>query len=623
MSRSTAQLSLFDLGAVPAPVADEASLAMIGIRVAETGESVGAMTNQLGTASIVAVATAIWKEGVLGIAILASPGDAWWVSATTVVRSPTEVSAALSAATVVIGHDVKTQAHCWRKYGIQLPPRIFDTMVAAHLCCVPTHKLALRGLADHLVSQSSRDVERRDEGPDDEDVVAPAANELATTADQCMRRAVEEARMAAGLQPILAERMKREGVDRLFGGVEMPLLHVLYEMERDGTALDTVHLARVSAELSARMLELELGIFELSKHRFNVESPRQLARVLFDELKIPSHKLHRTRGGDISTSAWSLSDVRDSHPILPLVMEHRELAKLKGTYTDALPALLDPVDGRLHTTFNQVNTVTGRLSSTNPNLQNVPITSAVGRRVRQAFVARPGGLVISADYSQVELRILAHLANDAALIAAFDRGEDIHARTAANVYGVGLDAVTGEQRGHAKRINFGLAYGMGAQSLASSTGMSVREAHEFINRYFRGFPAVYQWIERTKREARQTGHVTTLMGRRRYFPDLLASSGVSADRRARAERLAINTPVQGSAADVIKIGMIKLQHRLRLEKLDTRMVLQVHDELVFDVPENERDRAAQVIREEMCHAVTMRAKLDISMQIGPNWDEAV
>ena len=274
----------------------------------------------------------------------------------------------------------------------------------------------------------------------------------------------------------------------------MPLLQVLFEMEHDGVTIDTPYLQTLSTELGQTISQLEKRIFVHSSKPFNVGSPAQLSKVLFEELGLPTDKLNKTwRGGNISTSVWSLDVIKALHPIIPLVLEHRELSKLKGTYTNALPAILSPRDGRLHTTFAQVNTATGRLSSLNPNLQNIPIVTEMGRRVQQVFIARNGGIIISADYSQIELRVVAHLANDAALIAAFERGEDIHARTAATVYGVGLDQVTAEQRGHAKRLNFGMIYGMGAKSLAASTGMTLQAAKDFIVRYFHGFPAVYRW----------------------------------------------------------------------------------------------------------------------------------
>jgi DNA polymerase-1 len=348
---------------------------------------------------------------------------------------------------------------------------------------------------------------------------------------------------------------------------------------------------------------------------FNVGSSQQLGKVLYQTLGLPVKLGDDDRNP--STGAHTLDNLRDLHPIVPLVMEHRELGKLFGTYADALPRLVNPMTGRVHTSFNQAVVVTGRLSSSNPNLQNIPITTELGRRVRKGFVARPGGSVLSADYSQVELRLLAHLAGDPALRAAFERGEDVHASTAAAIFGVPVAQVSAEQRGFAKRINFGIAYGMGAYSLARSTGMTEAEAERFIAQYFKRFHRVRAWLDNTKRKMATLGYVDTLYGRRRPFQDM--ADRTPAERK-RNERLAINHPVQGTAADVVKLAMIKLHDRLRAGGFASQMTLQVHDELVLDVAADEVDAMRALVKTEMEGAVPLSVPLAADVGVGPNWD---
>jgi DNA polymerase-1 len=423
------------------------------------------------------------------------------------------------------------------------------------------------------------------------------------------------------LVDVLQPKVSALGLDRLLNEVEFPLIPVLVDMELAGVAIDLPFLAQLSKEMTARMHQLEAQIYALAGRVFNIGSPQQLSTVLYRVLGLQVDVSGGKAGGDEdqlpSTRAHRLEGLRDQHPIVPLVLEQRELAKLLSTYVDALPALVNPETGRVHTHFNQAVVVTGRLSSTNPNLQNVPIATDMGRRVRQAFIGAQGAQVMSSDYSQVELRVLAHLAGDAVLRAAFQRGEDIHKSTAAAVYHIPLAQVTAEQRAFAKHINFGIAYGMSAHSLARSTGMTDEQAERFMADYFRRYAGVRRWLDATKRQLMRERYVSTLFGRRRPFSNM--RDRTSSEVR-RAERLAVNHPVQGTAAEVVKIAMIKLHRSLQAGGYHARLTLQVHDELVLDVPREEANDVRELLRKEMEQALPLSVPLKADVAVGDNWD---
>jgi len=419
-------------------------------------------------------------------------------------------------------------------------------------------------------------------------------------------------RLVAHLEP----QLRAQKLDRLNQDIEVPLIGVLSSMELEGVAIDLDRLKQLSHDLGAKLFELERDIVALAGHTFNINSTQQLAKVLFEELKLPSGA--RTKMG-YSTSSDVLELLRGRHEIVAKVLEYRELIKLKSTYVDGLPELINPQDGRVHTSFNQTVVATGRLSSTGPNLQNIPIRSELGRLIRAAFVpGRPGWLLLAADYSQVELRVLAHLCGDPGLTAAFLADQDIHSATAAKVFGVETAAVTSNQRRIAKVINFGILYGMGGQAVARQGEVSRHEGDAFIAQYFATFPDVRQFIDQTKREATEQGYVTTLAGRRRSMPEL---QDPRREVRAGAERAAVNAPVQGSAADIIKIAMIRLQQQFRERHLASRMILQVHDELVFEVPEAEVTAVALLVRETMEGAMQLSVPLKVEVKVGSNWAE--
>ena len=497
-----------------------------------------------------------------------APSSDWSLDATSPKFEP--IALAMKRAEVeLICHNAKFDLAVLEQLGVVFEKLTFDTMLAQFVCD-PASPLGLKQLANihlgwtmteikELIGIGKKQISMR-EVPIA--LVAPyAAADAAATWE---------------LAVILRIQLKQLGQEELLRKVELPLVPVLLEMETNGVAIDVKHLGTVSVEIDARIKELERLIFEhAGGGLFNVNSPQQLSEVLFGRLQLPTDASSRTStksksGATIwSTAAAVLENLRGQHPIIEPILEHRELAKLKGTYVDALPELINKRTGRIHTDFNQAGAITGRLSSSNPNLQNIPVKTEMGRRVRQAFIARKGGRILSADYSQVELRVLAHLADDARMKEAFARNEDIHATTASAVYETPLEFVTPAQRNNAKRINFGIAYGMGAFALAQNTGMTNAEAGEFIKRYFERFPAVKEFLETTKKHAAQQGYVETVLGRRRYFPEL-SRPGTSEMLKRRAEREAINHPVQGSAADIMKLAMINIHHALHAPHADGR-----------------------------------------------------
>ncbi|MEY2820158.1 MAG: polymerase, partial [Chloroflexota bacterium] len=402
--------------------------------------------------------------------------------------------------------------------------------------------------------------------------------------------------------------------------IDMPLTAVLAEMEMTGALIDTKFFGEMSKELAARLSEIEKEIFGHVGKTFNINSPQQLSDVLFNHLRLePPDKGRKTTTGFYSTSADVLDSMRGQHPVLDFILEHRELSKLKSTYVDALPAAVDANTGRVHTSYSQIGAVTGRLSSNNPNLQNIPIRTETGRRVRNGFIADKGNLLLSVDYSQIELRIVAHMAQDEAMLAAFRAGEDIHATTAAAVYDIPLDDVTKDMRRHAKAINFGLIYGMSAFGLMHSTGLTLAESEDFVKAYFKKFPGIKKYLDGIRRDAAEIGYVETLLGRRRYFPALQTKTNVQLKNRE--EREAINAPIQGTAADIMKIAMLKIPPALKNAGLSAKMLLQVHDELVLEVPKKEINETAKVVQETMANAYPMSIPLDTEARAGISWGE--
>ncbi len=422
-----------------------------------------------------------------------------------------------------------------------------------------------------------------------------------------------EARLVWEIAQLQRKDMKAQGIERLMDEVEMPLIEVLAAMERTGVLLDRKRLADIGEGFEQRIETLQAEIFELGGREFTIGSPQQLAEVLFDELGLTKKRRGKT---GFSTDARVLSQIREEHEIVGKVEQWRELTKLKSTYLDALPELIDPETGRLHTTFNQTATATGRLSSTNPNLQNIPIRTAEGRPIRSCFVAPRGHRLLSADYNQIELRILAHIAGEEALREIFARGEDIHAATAAEVLGSDPKKVSPGERSKAKMVNYGIAYGLSAFGLADRLNIEQEEAASYIERYFERFPAVKRYIEETIESAKREGQVSTLLGRRRPIPELRSGRP---QVRGQGERLAVNMPIQGTSADIIKIAMVACQRALGASDLETRLVLQIHDELLFEGPAGEMDAASELVEREMCRAFVLDPPLAVDVGVGKDW----
>jgi DNA polymerase-1 len=415
---------------------------------------------------------------------------------------------------------------------------------------------------------------------------------------------------------ILLPKLIDEGLKDLFDEIEIPLIEVLAHMEMHGVKIDRSLLDEMSKEFESQLTSKADRIYFLAGEEFNINSSQQLSRILFEKLKLP--KIKRTKTG-ASTDIEVLTKLAEQHDLPLELLSYRSLSKLKSTYIDALPRLINSRTGRVHTSYNQTVTATGRLSSSDPNLQNIPIRSEEGRRIRQAFIPEDGWLMVSADYSQIELRILAHLTGDAELCDAFHRDEDIHARTASNIFGVSLENVSPDMRRQAKVINFGVIYGMSAFGLGRELGIEPRVASAYIEGYFQKYRGVKEYIDSSLKEAREKGYVTTLFGRRRYLPEINSSNHMA---RSATERTAINTPIQGTAADLIKAAMIHIYRRLRDLGLSSKMIMQVHDELVFECPEKELEQASRIIREGMEKVMECSVPLKVSIAHGRNWNEA-
>jgi DNA polymerase-1 len=500
------------------------------------------------------------------------------------------------------GHDLKRAIIILRGRGIDVGGVAFDTMIASYLLNPNRSDHSLDAVALEQLGVKVRD--------------GPAGSVALDGAEELTARAADEASLARDLRSALSPKLEAAGLLTLFETVEMPLVGVLASMEVAGFRVDAEQLREFGKELEAQLGLIESRIFALAGGRFNIQSPKQLAEVLFQRLQLKPIK--RTKTG-YSTDMDVLQQLARSHELPAEVLNYRSLSKLKSTYVDVLPELVDPRTGRIHTSFNQTVAATGRLSSSEPNLQNIPVRTEVGRRIRRAFIAEEGRTLLSADYSQIELRILAHLSEDQTLIAGFSAGDDVHRRTASEVFGVAPQDVTPEMRRRAKAINFGIIYGMSPFGLAADLGISQEEAALYISRYFQIHQGVKAFVDRTILEAMERGFVRTLWGRRRAIPEL--QSSVPAVRQL-GERLAVNSPIQGSAADLIKLAMIRISRRLKAEGLRTRMLLQIHDELLFEVPDSELHAARALVTQEMEGAASLRVALKVEIGVGASWAEA-
>lgn len=509
-----------------------------------------------------------------------------------------------------IGQNIKYDALVLRRAGIELAGIELDTMVLSYVAHPEAKSHGLDALAaDHLNHRMIPYSEVTGTGKK-QICFSEVEVEKATT------YAAEDADITWQLAEKMEPELTADTQKALLREVEMPLVDVLTRIEWNGIRVDAEFLGGLSEQMTQQLAELETGIHETAGGPFNINSPKQLGEVLFEKMGLPKGKKTKTGW---STNVEVLTNLAEDHEIAAKILEYRSVSKLKNTYADALPKMINPATGRVHTSFNQAVTATGRLSSSDPNLQNIPIRTAEGRRIREAFVPQEGWTLLAADYSQVELRVMAHMADVPALKESFAAGEDIHKRTASEIFNVFPELVSDEMRRQAKTINFGVLYGMGAFSLGKDLGISRAEAQAFIDQYFERYPAVLNYLEEKKAEAREHQYVTTIMGRRCAIPEIASKNGAV---RSYAERNAINYPIQGSAADIIKVAMINIDRALREQKLKARMLLQVHDELVFEVPEDELERVTELIRHEMEHAVELDLPLKVDIGIGQNWAQA-
>ncbi len=604
----------------PTPVEVQTSEA-VEYQTVNTAESLEKVVNVLSQLESFAIDTETTgkdprQAALVGISLSTAPGKAWYLPVGHSAGDQLPLAHVIAALkplledpkVIKIAHNGKYDMTVLLKYGVRVENLGFDTMIAAYL-------LGEKALGLKPLAFSKLGIE-----------MTPIGNLIGSGAKQISMAWVDIARVteyacadadiANRLSKLLEVELKGQGLWELFTAVEMPLLPVLLRMETNGVALDTSRLRDMSWSMGEKQARLESEIYNCVGHRFNVNSTQQLAAVLYDELKLPRTK--KIKSG-YSTGASVLEGLKGMHPVIELLLEYRQLTKLKSTYVDALPVLIDPDTGRVHTSFNQTGTTTGRLSSSDPNLQNIPVRTEEGRQVRRAFIAeKESSLLLSADYSQIDLRVLAHLSQDPRLLAAFAQDEDIHATTASQVFGVSLSAVTADMRRVAKTVNFGVIYGMSEYGLEQATELSRQEAAQFIQAYFEKYSGVKDYLTSTKRDAAENGYVQTLLGRRRYIPEVNSSN---AQVRMAAERMAINMPVQGTSADIIKVAMIDLQREMDRKGLEAKMILQVHDELLFDLPREEVEELRQLVLDIMPRALKLSVPLKIDVKTGRNWDE--
>lgn len=511
-----------------------------------------------------------------------------------------------------VGQNLKYDANVLKNYDIELNGIAYDTMLESYVLDSVNNRHDMDSLAQRYLNIKPISFES---------IAGKGKKQLTfdqIEIEQAAEYAAEDADITLRLHQVLAPKLQAEAsLQKVFDDIELPLLKVLAKVERNGVHIDSDMLFVQSQELAAKLDEIERAAYEVAGSEFNLASPKQIQEILFERMQIPV--LRKTPKGQPSTAEDVLQDLAVEHELPRLILEHRGLGKLKSTYADKLPTMVDRDTGRVHTSYHQAVAVTGRLSSSDPNLQNIPIRSAEGRRIRQAFVVDADHQMLAADYSQVELRIMAHLSEDAALLSAFNQGADIHTATAAEILGVAAEQVETEDRRRAKAINFGLIYGMSAFGLAKQLGLSRGEAQDYIDLYFARYPGVKQYMDDIRESARELGYVETVFGRRLYLPDI---NGKNHQRKQYAERTAINAPMQGTAADLIKMAMISLDQQLTERDLASRMIMQVHDELVFEVPDDELTQIKSLVEETMQNIATLKVPLIVDIGVGENWDTA-
>ncbi|MCC7117755.1 MAG: DNA polymerase I [Anaerolineales bacterium] len=621
------QISMFETQA-PAPLLAAAPV-NIEVVIVDTDEKLEALSQALAQAKNIAfdtetTSTEEMSAELVGISLAIKAGQGYYLPVGHTQGKNLTLKKIIAALTPAMtnpkigkaAHNAKYDYIILARHGLTVSPLTFDTMLAEFIVDPASRHLGLKNLAEQRLGEAMTHIEA---------LIGKGKKQItmdAVAIEAVAPYAAADAETTLRLIPILEKELQRVNGESLLAEIDLPLTPVLANMEMTGALIDTKFFAKFSQELADRLAEIEKEIYGYAGKTFNINSPQQLSDVLFNHLRLePPDKGRKTATGFYSTSADVLELLRDKHPILEWILEQRELAKLKSTYVDALPAAINPQTGRVHTSYSQIGAVTGRLSSNNPNLQNIPIRTETGRRVRNGFIAEPGSVLLSVDYSQIELRIVAHMAQDEAMLKAFHAGDDIHATTAAAIYDLELSAVTKDMRRHAKAINFGLIYGMSAFGLTRSTDLTLAEAEDFVKAYFTKFPGIKKYLDGIRRQAAEIGYVETLLGRKRYFPALQGK--VNVQMKNREEREAINAPIQGTAADIMKLAMLKIPVALQAAKLQSKMLLQVHDELVLECRENELEQTAHIVQTTMANAYPLSVPLETEARAGASWGEMV
>lgn len=617
------QLSLFEAPApviqVPQPVSN------LAFEIIDTPEKLEHLAQALNQASLISfdtetTSTDEMQAGLVGISLSITPGSGYYIPVGHLQAQNLPLNQIINTLAVPltnpdiqkIGHNLKYDYLMLARAGLRVSPLSFDTMIAEWLVDPGSRSLGLKNLAFSRLGEEMTHIE---------ELIGKGKKQISMAqvpVETVAAYAVADAEICLRLMPQLLSEIKRDDLEKLFFEIEMPLVRVLAEMEFLGVRLNLDFFHEFSKELTSALAILEKKIYDLVGKPFNINSTQQLSDVLFTLLKlIPPDRGKKTASGHYSTSADVLENLRGAHPVVDLVLEHRELSKLKSTYVDALPQAVDPLTGRVHTSYSQTGSVTGRLSSNNPNLQNIPIRTETGRRVRNGFIAEEGNVLLSVDYSQVELRLAAVMSGDEEMLAAFRAGQDIHTTTASAIYNLPFSSVTKEMRRHAKAINFGLIYGMSPFGLTRTTDLTLAEAENFVKAYFERFPGVKYYLDETRKIAARQGYVTTLLGRRRYFPALKGMLNVQL--RQREEREAINAPIQGTAADIMKLAMLQIPSALKQAGLQGNMLLQVHDELVIECPEAELKETVHLVKTVMESAYPLTIPLTTEAKSGKSW----
>ncbi|HEX6270842.1 MAG TPA: DNA polymerase I [Anaerolineales bacterium] len=619
------QMSMFV--EVPQAIVGPLVESSVKVHIVDSPEKLSELVHELNKAEVISfdtetTSTEEMKADIVGISLATREGEGYYIPVGHQDGANLPLEQVLSAleesltnpSIGKIAHNAKYDYMVLAKHGLKVSPLTFDTMLAEFIIDPSSRNLGLKNLAFAKLGEEMTYIEELIGKGKKQITMANVA--IASAAPY----AVADAEIPLRLMPIQREELERVNGLKLLEEIDLPLTPVLAEMEMTGIALDLPFFVETAKRLEKRMAEIEKQVFDSVGKPFNLNSTQQLSDVLFNRLGLePPDRGNKTASGHYSTSAGVLEMLRGKHPVVDWILEHRELSKLKSTYVDALQAALNSETGCVHTSYSQIGAVTGRLSSSNPNLQNIPIRSEEGRRIRHGFVAGKGNVLLSVDYSQIELRIVAHMAQDEAMLAAFRAGEDVHATTAAAIYGVEPEAVTKQMRRRAKGINFGLIYGMSVFGLTRYTDLTLAEAETFVKTYFEKFPGIKRYLDGIRKQAAKQGYVETLLGRRRYFPALQSKANVQVKNRE--EREAINAPVQGTAADIMKIAMLKVPPALEGAGLRAKMLLQVHDELLFECPANELEETARVVQDTMASAYPLSIPLSTEARYGPNWGD--